>query len=160
MKAQTNNYNDNEATCYKNKDNDNNYKSTTTATAAAPELDPNYSLKSHAIITILITYTLEISRHVTLTKLKIRRRRNSKSLVATSVKMSSTMSGSNFIPGPTVDGGRIFRNLAGKASVAVKNLQLRFSVTGGPMRGLFGGLASFEGGDQNPIGGNDNRHRK
>ncbi|PQQ09303.1 hypothetical protein Pyn_10176 [Prunus yedoensis var. nudiflora] len=64
--------------------------------------------------------------------------------------MSSTMRGSNFIPGSTVDGGRIFRNLTGKASVAVKNLQLRFSITGGPMRGLFGGLASFEGGDQKP----------
>ncbi|CAL9025040.1 unnamed protein product, partial [Prunus brigantina] len=111
MKAQTNNYNDNEATCYNNKDND-NYKSTTTAAAAAPELDPNFSLKSHAIITILITYTLERI------KLKIRRRRNSKSPVATSVKMSSTMRGSNFIPGSRVDGGRIFRNLAGKASVA------------------------------------------
>ncbi|CAL2271209.1 unnamed protein product [Prunus armeniaca] len=93
MKAQTNNYNDNEATCYNNKDNDNNYKSTTTAAAAAPELDPNFSLKSHAIITILITYTLERI------KLKIRRRRNSKSAVATFVKMSSTMRGSNFIPG-------------------------------------------------------------
>ncbi|CAL8168625.1 unnamed protein product [Prunus armeniaca] len=66
---------------------------TTTAAAAAPELDPNFSLKSHAIITILITCTLERI------KLKIRRRRNSKSPVATSVKMSSTMRGSNFIPG-------------------------------------------------------------
>ncbi|KAH0972877.1 hypothetical protein GBA52_025033 [Prunus armeniaca] len=147
MKAQTNNYNDNEATCYNNKDNDNNYKSTTTAAAAAPELDPNFSLKGSNSKS-----GAGGTQNPAPAKLKIAGRH-----LCQNVKYDERIKLYTWVE---VDGGRIFRNLAGKASVAVKNLQLRFSVAGEPMRWLFGGLASFEGGDQNPIGGDGNRHRK